>query len=137
MPRLNGLLETSLYVDDMHRSVRFFREVMGLSTMLETERLTAFDAGNRGTLLIFKRGGSTQDTRTDAGLLPGHDGAGKLHLAFAIPAESYEAWRDHLCAAGVRQRGEMHWSGGGRSFYFEDPDGHVLEVATPGLWPNY
>jgi catechol 2,3-dioxygenase-like lactoylglutathione lyase family enzyme len=29
------------------------------------------------------------------------------------------------------------WLRGGTSLYFRDPDGHSLEVATPGLWPNY
>ena len=28
------------------------------------------------------------------------------------------------------------WLRGGTSLYFRDPDGHSLEVATPGLWPN-
>ena len=137
MPRITGLLETALYVDDMARSVRFFRDVMGLSTMVENDRLTAFDAGNHGVLLIFRRGGSTADLPNEGGTIPGHDGSGPLHMAFAIPADSYDTWRDHLRSAGVVERGEMRWKGGGRSFYFDDPDGHVLEVATPGLWPNY
>jgi catechol 2,3-dioxygenase-like lactoylglutathione lyase family enzyme len=137
MPEITGLLETALYVDDMARSVRFFREVMGLSAMLEGDKLTAFDAGNRGVLLVFRRGGSIVDLPNDGGVIPGHDGAGPLHMAFAIAADSYDAWRDHLRSAGVVERGEVRWKGGGRSFYFEDPDGHVLEVATPGLWPNY
>lgn len=137
MPEIVGLLETALYVDDMDRSVRFFREVIGLATMLENDRLTAFDAGNRGVLLIFKRGGSTDDTCTSTGVIPGQDGSGHLHMAFAITADSYDEWRDHLRLAGVKERGEMRWDGGSRSFYFEDPDGHVLEVSTPGLWPNY
>lgn len=137
MPEITGLLETALYVEDMAQSVRFFREVMGLSTMVENDKLTAFDAGNHGVLLIFRRGGSIADLPNDGGVIPGHDGAGPLHMAFAIPADSYDAWRNHLRSAGVVERGEMRWKGGGRSFYFEDPDGHVLEVATPGLWPNY
>ncbi len=136
MPKITGLLETALYVDDICRSVAFFRDVMGLAAMLETDSLAAFDAGNRTVLLIFKRGG-TADTPSDMGVIPGHDGSGSLHMAFAIPAESYEEWRDHLRKKGVVERGEMRWPAGGRSFYFEDPDGHVLEVATPGLWPNY
>lgn len=137
MPKITGLLETALYADDISRSVAFFRDVMGLATMLETDSLAAFDAGNRGVLLIFKRGGSTEDAPSDMGVIPGHDGSGPLHMAFAIPADSYEEWRDHLREKGVVERGEMRWRAGGRSFYFEDPDGHVLEVATPGLWPNY
>lgn len=137
MPRLTGLLETALYVEDKPRSVAFFKDVMNLKVMREDERFTAFDAGGHGVLLIFRRGGSLKDFTSPAGVIPGHDGAGPLHIAFAIPAGSYEEWRDHLRAAAVRERGEMVWPQGGRSFYFEDPDGHVLEVATPGLWPNY
>ena len=137
MPAITGLLETSVYVDDMARSVDFYREVMGLSSMFESPILTAFDAGSRGVLLVFLRGGSRDDKVTKSGIIPGHDGAGPLHMAFAIPAAAYDEWREHLTSAGVKQRGEMQWPAGGRSLYFEDPDGHLLEVATPGLWRNY
>lgn len=58
-------------------------------------------------------------------------------MAFAIPAGSEDAWRAHLAAQDVALRSEVAWPRGGRSLYFEDPDGHVLELATPGLWPNY
>jgi catechol 2,3-dioxygenase-like lactoylglutathione lyase family enzyme len=136
MPRIEGLLETSLYVDDMDRSVAFFRDVIGLAAMLETERLTAFDAGRQGVLLIFKRGASVDDMPGGGGIVAGHDGEGPLHMAFAIAEESYDEWHRHLIDARVTIRGEMRWPRGGRSLYFEDPDGHVLEVATPGLWPN-
>jgi catechol 2,3-dioxygenase-like lactoylglutathione lyase family enzyme len=137
MPPIDGLLETALYVDDMARSVAFFREVMGLKTMIEGDRLTAFDSGRQGVLLIFKRGAALDDMPGPGGVVPGHDGSGPLHMAFAVPADSYDEWHRHLDAAGVKIRGEMRWPRGGRSLYFEDPDGHLLEVATPGLWPNY
>jgi catechol 2,3-dioxygenase-like lactoylglutathione lyase family enzyme len=137
VPQINGLLETALYVDDMARSVAFFRDILMLSPMLEGDRLTAFDAGGRGVLLIFKRGASAADMRSAKGVVAGHDGSGPLHMAFAIAEDSYEEWHRHLIKAGVKIRGEMNWPRGGRSLYFEDPDGHVLEMATPGLWPNY
>ncbi|SMF61565.1 VOC family protein [Allosphingosinicella indica] len=136
-PRIDGLLETALYVDDMARSVAFFRDVLGLAPMLETERLTAFDAGRQGVLLVFLRGASRDNMPGPNGIVPGHDGSGPLHMAFAIAAESYDAWHARLTDAGVPIRGEMNWPRGGRSLYFEDPDGHVLELATPGLWENY
>ena len=135
-PPIAGLLETALYVADMTRSVAFFRDVIGLTAMLETDRLTAFDAGRGSVLLIFARGGSIADMVSDQGTVPGHDGRGPLHMAFAIHDRAYEAWHAHLTAPGVPLRGEMRWPSGGRSLYFEDPDGHVLEVATHGLWPN-
>ncbi len=137
MPRINGLLESALYVEDMARSVAFFRDILMLSPMLEGDRLTAFDAGRQGVLLVFKRGASAADMRSSNGIVAGHDGSGPLHMAFAIAEDSYDEWHRHLADAGVKIRGEMNWQRGGRSLYFEDPDGHVLEVATPGLWANY
>ncbi|MDQ3753396.1 MAG: glyoxalase, partial [Acidobacteriota bacterium] len=29
------------------------------------------------------------------------------------------------------------WNRGGTSLYFRDPDNHLLELATPGLWAIY
>jgi catechol 2,3-dioxygenase-like lactoylglutathione lyase family enzyme len=104
--------------------------------MFENERLTAFDAGRQGVLLIFLRGASVEDMTVPGGVVAGHDGAGPLHMAFAIPDGSYDEWHRHLLDAGVKIRSEMRWPRGGSSLYFEGPDGHVLELATPGLWPN-
>lgn len=135
-PAIEGLLETSLYVDDLTRSAAFFRDVLGLSAMFENDRMIAFDAGRQGVLLVFERGGSIDDMPSERGVIAGHDGHGPLHMAFAIATDSYDAWHAHLAVHGVRMRGEMHWPRGGRSLYFEDLDGHVLELATPGLWPT-
>ncbi|MFW2850552.1 VOC family protein [Sphingomonas sp. TX0543] len=135
-PPIAGLLETSLYVSDMVRSAAFFRDTLGLRIMIESARLTAFDAGRGGVLLLFPCGGATRDVTTESGTIPGHDGDGPLHMAFAIPADALDRWRAHLSDHRVVMRGEMRWPRGGTSVYFEDPDGHVLELATPGLWPN-
>ena len=135
-PPIAGLLETSLYVSDMARSVAFFRDTLGLPIMVEQARLTAFDAGSGGVLLLFPEGGATSDVTSERGIVPGHDGRGPLHMAFAIAADTLEAWRAYFAATGVATLGEMHWPRGGTSLYFKDPDGHVLELATPGLWPN-
>lgn len=135
-PPIRGLRETALYSDDLPRAADFFARVLGLAKLAETERLTAFDAGAGGVLLLFPRGGATRDVTTETGIIPGHDGSGPLHMAFAIAAEAYDDWRAHLLANGVVIRAEMTWPKGGRSLYFDDPDGHVLELATPGLWAN-
>jgi catechol 2,3-dioxygenase-like lactoylglutathione lyase family enzyme len=136
-PPLGPVLETALYVDDLARAVAFFNRVLGLKPMLETPRLVALDAGPGSVLLLFARGGSIEDMPTPAGTIPGHDGHGPAHMAFAIAAADLEPWREHLAREGVALRSEVAWPRGGHSLYFEDDDGHVLELATPGLWANF
>lgn len=136
-PPLGRVLETALYVEDMARAVAFFTNVLGLSPMLASDRLTAFDAGSASVLLLFASGASVDDVATTGGVIPGHDGSGRTHMAFAIADDRYQAWRDHLVQSGIVISSEVRWPAGGRSLYFSDPDGHVLELATPGLWRNY
>jgi catechol 2,3-dioxygenase-like lactoylglutathione lyase family enzyme len=31
----------------------------------------------------------------------------------------------------------MNWARGGKSLYFRDPDGHLVELVTPGVWATY
>jgi len=137
MPKISGLLETALYASNLASTVGFYRDILGLKPMFESPRLVALDAGRQGVLLLFQEGVSHADMPTRGGIVPGHDGSGPVHMAFAIPAEEYEPWRLHLAASGVSLRSEVAWPAGGKSLYFDDPDGHVIELATPGLWPNY
>lgn len=137
MPPIGGVLETALYTDDKPRLLAFFRDVMGLPVLIDEERITGLDAGGNSVLLLFVRGGSVDGEDTPGGHIPGHDGSGPVHMAFKIAEADYERWRTHLQAHGVPRLSEVVWPKGGRSYYFADPDGHCLELATPGLWPNY
>jgi catechol 2,3-dioxygenase-like lactoylglutathione lyase family enzyme len=137
MPKVRGILETALYVEDVGRAAAFYRRLLGFSPMLESERLTALDAGDHGVLLLFRRGATSDDLPTPTGTIPGHEGAGRLHLAFAIEAADYEPWKARLAEEAVVLTSEVTWSAGGRSLYFDDPDGNVVELATPGLWANW
>jgi catechol 2,3-dioxygenase-like lactoylglutathione lyase family enzyme len=136
-PRITAVLETVLYVDDLDRAAGFYGEVMGLSVLHADGRMRAFDVGGRGTLLLFPRGGTLRPVETPGGTIPPHDGHGPLHLAFAIPPEALDPWRTHLAGRGVAIESTVSWPRGGTSLYFRDPDGHCLELATPGLWPGY
>ena len=71
------------------------------------------------------------------GTIPPHDGSGPLHVAFAIGAEELFQWEERLRDRAIAIEGRTDWPRGGRSIYFRDPDGHLLELATPGLWRNY
>lgn len=137
-PPIAGVIETILYVDDLPRAVAFYRDELGLTPMGgDIARFQAFDVGGRHVLLLFKRGGTLEPTTVPGGVIPPHDGRGPHHLGLAIAAADYDAWRARLAARGIAIESEARWERGGRSLYFRDPDGHLLELVTPGIWPNY
>jgi catechol 2,3-dioxygenase-like lactoylglutathione lyase family enzyme len=137
MPKLDGVLETALYVDDLDRAVRFYMDVLGLESLYRDGRLAAFAVGGRSVLLLFPRGGSLETVHMPGGTIPPHDGSGPLHIAFAIAKEALAEWEARLRAHKIEIEGRTTWKRGGESIYFRDPDGHLLELATPGLWAIY
>jgi catechol 2,3-dioxygenase-like lactoylglutathione lyase family enzyme len=137
MPDLLGVLETSLYVDAFERACPFYEQVLGLNSIYRDARLCAYDVGGRGVLLLFLRGHSLEPSHLPGGTVPPHNGHGPLHMAFSIAADALAAWEGRLAEAGVAIESRVKWPRGGESIYFRDPDGHVLELATPGLWPGY
>ena len=77
-PKTDGILESSLYVSDVPRSVLFYQQTFGFTVISEFgERGCAMQAGPRQVLLLFRKGASRAITSP-------HDGDGELHLAFAI-----------------------------------------------------
>ena len=136
-PTVTGLLETSLYVSDLDRAAAFYRRLLGGEVLLADERMRAVSVAGRQVLLLFLVGASDRDNPVPGGVVPPHDGRGRLHLAFAVPADSLGAWERRLDALGVAVESRVRAPRGGTSLYFRDPDGHLVELATPGLWPVY
>lgn len=138
-PPIHGVVETILYVDDLERATAFYRDAIGLKPMTAHDaRFQSFDAGANRVLLLFKRGATlTPQPVETGGVIPPHDGHGPHHVAFGIAAADYDAWCARLRARGVAIESETKWARGGRSVYFRDPDQHLVELVTPGIWPNY
>jgi catechol 2,3-dioxygenase-like lactoylglutathione lyase family enzyme len=134
--RIRRVLETALDCDDLARSKTFYTQLLTCQPMLDTERLVAIDAGDGTVLLLFQRGAAAA-LETPGGLIPGHDSGGPGHLAFAIDAVDLPSWEARLDDLGVAVESRVRWDRGGTSVYFRDPDGRSVELATPGLWPNY
>ena len=137
MPKLDGILETAIYTEDMVRARAFYEGVLGLEPIYSDDRLSAYGVAGRDVLLVFRKGTTGQTVTLPSGTIPGHGGVGTLHLAFAIGKDELDCWETHLASRGVAIEGRNEWSRGGRSIYFRDPDGHLLELATPGLWSVY
>jgi catechol 2,3-dioxygenase-like lactoylglutathione lyase family enzyme len=137
MPTTRGILELSLYCDDAADTAAFYRRLLRCDVLVESERLTALDAGGATVLLVFQRGQTADAVDTPGGMVPGHDGSGPSHLAFAVDTDQLDAWYGRLADLDIDIESTVAWPRGGRSLYFRDPDGRSVELATPGLWATY
>ena len=133
---IQGVIESCLHVGDLDLSRRFYESVCGFETMLADDRFCAMSVAGRQAFLLFKKGVTSEPVTIPGGVIPPHDGQGRLHVAFAIGAGEFDEWKARV-AGHTPIESIVEWPLGGRSIYFRDPDSHCIELVTPGVWPIY
>jgi catechol 2,3-dioxygenase-like lactoylglutathione lyase family enzyme len=97
-PKSEGILESSLYVDDVASSARFYEKIFGFRIISDfRERGCAMQARDHQVLLLFKKGGSRE-------IQSPHDGDGELHIS--LSRLRLRSWRD---GKGGWQSTESRW----------------------------
>lgn len=136
-PRLSFL---TLCVDDLERSLHFYRDGLGLPTQgiigeeFEFGAVVFIDLQPGLRLALWPR----RSLEHDAGVTLANGGVSPVMLSHNVrePGE-VDALLGQAQAAGgviVKPAGEAFW--GGRTGYFRDPDGHLWEVAwNPKMMP--
>ena len=128
--RIQAVVETAVYVDDLLATETFYRTVLGLSVIgKEPGRHVFFQVGEAGVLLVFLAEATLKGDQ-----LPTHGASGPGHFALGIEAGAFDSWRKHLHGHGVTIEKEVEWPRGGKSLYFRDPAGNSVELVTPGVW---
>jgi catechol 2,3-dioxygenase-like lactoylglutathione lyase family enzyme len=151
-----GINHLALVSSDMARTVEFYEGVLGMPLVKTVELPVGlgqhffFDCGGDDLLAFFwfpdapagVPGVSAPAARPDTGELTSAVGS-MNHVAFAVPAEKIEEYRQRLVDAdiacsevanhddsewGISK--EMHPGVFVRSIYFQDPDGILLELAA-------
>jgi catechol 2,3-dioxygenase-like lactoylglutathione lyase family enzyme len=128
-PPADSVLETVLYYADEERTEAFYRDVMGFRLIHREPGRSLFYRAGTSVFLLFQ-----PDETARGGKLPSHGAHGPGHTCFLVPAASYDAWRDWLGGRGVEIVQEVTWERG-RTFYFRDPYGNLLEIADRDIWP--
>lgn len=164
LPQLMHIIETILYTKDIERARHFYGHILQLTPLpsMSSPRSQGYQLGQTN-LLIFALGKTTEDLVSDESrpdmIVPRHgptenilkvllDGTEapvgaaseslRQHFCFATNTEEdVKQWEQYLAAQNVPILSRMEWERGGYSVYFEDPDGHVGEILSRGLWPNW
>ena len=129
MRPIERVLETILYVDNLDAAETFYRDVLGLNLYSRKEGLFAFFKGADAMVLLFNPDAAAKNTS-----IPPHGTQGPGHVCFAMVEADLESWKDHLIANDVEIEQDVTWPNGAKSFYFRDPAGNSLELATPKIW---
>lgn len=133
--KLQAVLETVLYVDDLAAAEAFYAGVLGLAVYAKVDGRHIFFKLADQMLLLFDPAVTEVPPAADARLpVPPHGSRGPGHVCFKASATEIDAWRTRLERSGVAIEADFEWPGGGRSIYFRDPAGNCLELAEPRIW---
>lgn len=134
-PRLQSILEASVYVDDLDRAEAFYGGLLGLEKITRLDGRHVFFRCGEGVLLAFIAAASREPPPPpDALPVPPHGADGPGHVCFAVAARDIDPLLQRLAAEGVAVESDFHWPHGPRSVYVRDPFGNSIEFAEPTLW---
>ncbi|NKI70055.1 VOC family protein, partial [Collimonas pratensis] len=116
------LNHTIVWCRDKQKSATFLTEVLGLQSATRFGPMLVVQLSNNVSLDFYESDGEISSQHY--AFLIGED---DFDHAFArIQDRGLQYWAD----PGKHRAGEINRNDGGRGVYFEDPDGHFLEVIT-------
>jgi catechol 2,3-dioxygenase len=126
MSAISSLVEVVLVVDDLERSVRFYRDTLGLEVISPAGAPAAFlrigppASGIPQQIVLVPRPAD----------LPAAPGRRLHHIGLSVAPTAFDAERQRLEAIGFQLRGGEHPFLPVDAFYLDDPDGNEIEIAT-------
>jgi catechol 2,3-dioxygenase-like lactoylglutathione lyase family enzyme len=120
---IQGLDHVALSVTDLQRSASFYADVLGLERAYDEWHEPVFMVAEGTGLALF-----SEESHPPSGDPDAKPPARMLHVAFRVDRGSFEAAQAELAERGIEVSFSDH--GAAHSIYFEDPDGHKLELTT-------
>jgi catechol 2,3-dioxygenase-like lactoylglutathione lyase family enzyme len=128
--KFDKIKETCLYIHDLEKAKYFYHDLLGLPVIDYLAGKHLFVRVGQSVLLLFNPEESRLKTSP-----PPHYGGGKQHFAFELSGMDYLTAKMEIEKKGIVIIDEVTWPQGKKSFYFNDPEGNVLEVLPQdGIW---
>jgi len=118
-----GVVHFSIPVSDLEVSKKFYTELLGLTFLRFSPAFQMmFLAAGKDYIVLCK---------SETPIKPNAEGERRVHHAFAIEPDAYDAAKAFLQKNGVAIVDEENRTSGtfpGRQFYIHDPDRNVIEL---------
>jgi catechol 2,3-dioxygenase-like lactoylglutathione lyase family enzyme len=127
MTGIRGLAEVVLVVQDLERSVAFYRDLLGLTVISPPALPAVFlrvgeeRAGVPQQIVLVPRGADAAGAASKAGRV-------LHHIGLEVASDQFDAERERLAAAGLEVRDGSHPFLPVEAFYIDDPDGNEVEL---------
>jgi catechol 2,3-dioxygenase-like lactoylglutathione lyase family enzyme len=116
------LNHTIVWCRDKQKSAAFLTEILGLPPTVPFGPMLVATLDNGVSLDFYEKDGEISSQ----------------HYAFLVSEEDFDQifarlrqrGRQYWADPGQRRAGDIYQHNGGRGIYFEDPDGHLLEILT-------
>lgn len=126
---ITQIKETCLYINNLEASKEFYHKKLSLEIIGEVaESHIFFRVGSSVLLCFIAEASKTKESP------PPHFAYGHQHIAFEVVPQEYLAWKNKIRNLGIEIIQEQEWKNRLQSFYFLDPDKHVLEIIPTGIW---
>lgn len=122
MIKTDGLVHFSIPVIDLEESGKFYKELLGMEEIHRVPGLMLFLKCGNDHLVLCTAPKQAAPSMEDPGI---------VHHAFDVACEEYDHAKEKLNAQGVTVLRDEYRDDGvfnGRSMYFRDPSGNVLEL---------
>jgi catechol 2,3-dioxygenase-like lactoylglutathione lyase family enzyme len=133
--KFEKIIETCIYSTDLNIMKDFYVNRLRLELVSEEEGRHVFLKAGKSMLLIFNPENTMVSTNS---IFPAHGAItppSSIHFALEIEQVDYEAARKVLIQNKIPIEKEMSWDNEGKSIYFRDPVGNLVEIVTKGQWP--
>ena len=123
--RILRLDHFAIYVTDLARAERFYRERLGMEVHARIGAEQVLMRCGDTLLALFAK----PDLHTPVEPGAPADPLGRAHFAVDVSAEDWHAAREEFEAAGLPASRPIDW-GDHDCFYVTDPDGNLIELMT-------
>jgi catechol 2,3-dioxygenase-like lactoylglutathione lyase family enzyme len=125
---IKSVSEVALWVNDLDRAVAFYRDHLLFSVESIDPGRNAFLKSGDFLLVLFNPEQPGTPLADEYLARTGGPRGGVYHVAFRVEPEGLDRCGQTLRDAGLAVKGPVEFATGRRSYFFDDPDEHYIEL---------
>jgi len=125
---IHSVSEVALWVEDLEKSIEFYRENLGFTVAEIDPGRNAFLKSGDFLLVLFNPSDPGTPLANDYLGRKGSPRGAVYHIAFRVNSQDLDSLGETLRERGLEVKGPVEFATGRRSYFLDDPDEHYIEL---------